>query len=553
MLSSCPRNLSHVRQVGYWASTYGTIEGFSNTGLELSRKIFNPTLVSLAPASYSNTMNSKVVLFLPPYTGSPLGPPAGLLCLASPLREAGYEVKIIDGSVTPDYLDFVRTEIQDALCFGVSLLTGPMIRGAIAASCLVKSLRPDLPVVFGGWHPSLLPAQTLRESFVDVVVRNQGEITFLEVVERIRSNRSLLDVQSCSFKSAGHIHHNPDRPVARIETLPAPAYDLADFDAYERVSGERKLPYASSVGCPYACNYCTDTVFYKRRFNAYSAGRVVKEVTALVASHRLTEVALLDSNFLVDTRRAVEIARGFLASGLRFRWTFQASTDLLCRMSDEDVRLLGESGVSHIGFGTESASAEVLEKMHKHHQQIPDMFETARKCRQAGIRATFNLILGYPGERERDRSETLRVMSEIGQRFDNVTFSPNIFTPYPGIPIWPELRSLGVKEPDTLEAWSTIALGTNMLPWLRGEPYRNVKRSMSFFMLNNEITKIIRHGSPSRLHRFLLRAFQRPLHWRMKYSCFRWPLELWVVRNRLVMRRSLLTGQSLGNSLVESC
>ncbi len=80
---------------------------------------------------------------------------------------------------------------------------------------------------------------------------------------------------------------------------------------------------------------------------------------------------MLDSNFLVDTRRAVEIARGFLASGLRFRWTFQASTDLLCRMSDEEVRLLGDSGVSHIGFGTESASAEVLEKMDKHHQPDP--------------------------------------------------------------------------------------------------------------------------------------------------------------------------------------
>ncbi len=182
-------------------------------------------------------MNNKVVLFLPPYTGAPLGPPLGLLCLASPLRETGYEVKIIDASITPNYLELVRREIQDALCFGVSLLTGPMIRGAIAASSLVKSLRPDLPVVFGGWHPSLLPAQTLRESFVDIVVRNQGEITFLEVVERIRSNQSLTGVQGCSFKSTGQIHHNPDRPVARIETLPAPAYELADFDAYE--AGER--------------------------------------------------------------------------------------------------------------------------------------------------------------------------------------------------------------------------------------------------------------------------------------------------------------------------
>ena len=126
-----------------------------------------------------------------------------------------------------------------------------------------------------------------------------------------------------------------------------------------------------------------------------------------------------------------------------------------------------------------------------------------------------------------------------------MTFSPNIFTPYPGIPIWPELRRLGVKEPETLEEWSTIALGTNILPWLRGEPYRNVNRGMSFFMLNNEVTKVIRR-SRSRLQRLVLRAVQRPLHWRMQHHYFRWPLELWVAQNRLVTRRSLLTGQNLG-------
>ena len=154
--------------------------------------------------------------------------------------------------------------------------------------------------------------------------------------------------------------------------------------------------------------------------------------------HRVDEVALVDSNFLVDVHRAVGIAQGFLNSGLRFKWTFQASTDLLCRMSDEDVVLLGASGVSHIGFGTESASPEVLHWMNKRHQNVEDIYEAARKCSLAGIRVTLNLIFGYPGEQELHRRETLRVMSDIGMRFDNVTFSPNIFTPYPGIPIWPD-------------------------------------------------------------------------------------------------------------------
>jgi radical SAM superfamily enzyme YgiQ (UPF0313 family) len=330
---------------------------------------------------------------------------------------------------------------------------------------------------------------------------------------------------------------------------------LVDFDAYEKASGSRKLPYASSVGCPYACSYCTDTVFYNRRFNALSSGRVVEEVTALAVRHDLKEIAFLDSNFLVDTRRAVEIARGFLAAQARFHWTFQASTDLLCRLSDEEVRLLGRSGVSHIGFGVESGSESVLRMMNKHHERVPDMVETARKCGAAGIRATFNLIFGFPGETEAHRQETLKTMGEIAEGYPNVTFSPNIFTPYPGIPVWRELRALGMREPNSMREWAGFALGTNVLPWLRGDDFRNIQRSMSFFQLNNAVAKATRQTS---LHPFLraaLTALRKPLHWRMKHHRFGCPVELWVLgmQKKLTMRRSLLTGQALGHSLGEAC
>src|SRR3954463_9387375 len=113
--------------------------------------------------------SKKVLLFLPPYAGKVYGPPLGLLSLAASLRNAGYEPRIIDGALRPDYLSAISNEIQDCACFGVSLLTGPMIREAIVASQLVRAQRPDLPIIFGGWHPSLLTAETLREDFVDIV------------------------------------------------------------------------------------------------------------------------------------------------------------------------------------------------------------------------------------------------------------------------------------------------------------------------------------------------------------------------------------------------
>src|SRR5581483_7235700 len=192
----------------------------------------------------------------------------------------------------------------------------------------------------------------------------------------------------------------------------------------------------------------------------------------------------LDSNFPVDLRRALAIARGFLDAKTTFRWTFQASTDFLARMSDEEALLLAASGVTHMGFGTESTSASVLKLMNKRHQRLNEMYETARKAQLGGIHVTFNLIFGYPGETEADRVETLRTMSEIAREFWNVSFSPNIFTPYPGIPIWPQLRELGVREPQSLEEWTDLPLGKNTLPWLQGAELDRLRRMLAFFLLN---------------------------------------------------------------------
>ena len=499
-------------------------------------------------------MRGKVILFYPPYDGPPLSAPLCLLTLAATLREAGFEAVVIDAAIEPDYKRRILREASTALCLGISVLTGPMIRGAIEVSEAIKEQYPALPVVFGGWHPSLLPAETLNEPLVDAVVRGQGEITLLQLAEALSDGAPLGGITGLSWKTDGVAHHNVERRVQPLESLPVPAFDLVDFDAYERACGVRKLAYATSVGCPYACNYCTDMVFYKRRFNALSAERVAGELAALVTRYRIAEVALLDSNFPVDLKRALRIAAAIKESGVRFRWTFQASTDFLCRMSEDEVRLLGDSGVSHMGFGTESTSEDVLKLMNKRHQRVDEMFETARKANLANIRVTFNLIFGYPGETEADRAITFRTMSEIARHFHNVSFSPNIFTPYPGIPIWPQLRELGVHEPKSLREWMEMPLGANVLPWLQGREFERLQRMLEYFLLNSQI-----HHSRSKsfplLRRGVRRIVEAPIRWRLRRSRYAFPWELWLARSteRLVLRRSLVTGQELPKEPASAC
>ena len=94
--------------------------------------------------------------------------PLGLLAISTPLLRAGYEVRIVDSTITPGFKQRVLSEARDALCLGVSLVTGPMIRETVEIARAAKAADPSLPVILGGWHPSLLPDQTLAAEFVEI-------------------------------------------------------------------------------------------------------------------------------------------------------------------------------------------------------------------------------------------------------------------------------------------------------------------------------------------------------------------------------------------------
>ena len=98
---------------------------------------------------------------------------------------------MIDAAIDPDYRTHIERESVDALCLGISVLTGPMIRGAVEIATAIKSELPGLPIIFGGWHPTLLPDETLTEPFVDIVVRGQGEVTLVEVAEALLEKRTI--------------------------------------------------------------------------------------------------------------------------------------------------------------------------------------------------------------------------------------------------------------------------------------------------------------------------------------------------------------------------
>src|ERR1700721_4791709 len=106
--------------------------------------------------------SKKVVFFFPAFSSQEATAPLGTLAVSPPLLRAGYQVKIIDSTITPNFQKRVLEELKDALCLAVSLVTGPMIKETVQIARAPTPLYPGKPVVLGGWHPSLLPHKNLE-------------------------------------------------------------------------------------------------------------------------------------------------------------------------------------------------------------------------------------------------------------------------------------------------------------------------------------------------------------------------------------------------------
>src|ERR1700737_4434993 len=114
-------------------------------------------------------MSKKVIFFFPSFASTEATAPLGILAVATPLLQAGFSVRLIDSTITPNFKKRVLEEVKDALCLGISLVTGPMIRETVDIARAIKEWNPEFPIILGGWHPSLLPGQTLQAECVDYI------------------------------------------------------------------------------------------------------------------------------------------------------------------------------------------------------------------------------------------------------------------------------------------------------------------------------------------------------------------------------------------------
>jgi radical SAM superfamily enzyme YgiQ (UPF0313 family) len=257
----------------------------------------------------------------------------------------------------------------------------------------------------------------------------------------------------------------------------------------------------------------------------------------------------------VDLPRALGIAEGLVRAGSRYKWSIQATTNLTSRLSVEELSLLRRSGLHQISQGIDSASPAVMKLMNKDFQNLADVYEATDRCIRAGVIPSFNIIFGHPGEGEKERRETIEFMLDVCRRFPGAEFWTNIFTPYPGSPIFQRSEELGMAVPKTLEGWVDYFPRYTVLPWLRGKEHRRVQRMRDYFRIAFDRAPIAANG-PGRIAKTIQHLTAYPARWRLDRDYYDFPLELWVnrkLKNIVKLPKPKVDAKPMGPEAAPSC
>jgi anaerobic magnesium-protoporphyrin IX monomethyl ester cyclase len=425
----------------------------------------------------------KIVLYNP--TAVFYTMPLALLTIGSHLDPERYQVVVVDARLAKNPEAAHRAlvaELDGALCLGVTVLTGAPIADAIAASRAAKACRADLPVVWGGWHPSMFGRECLAEPSVDVTVQGQGEITFAEIVERLADGRPLAGCQGCTYREGGAAQVNTARPLADVNTLAVHNYGLIDIEPYYRLKGKRQLDYISSQGCAFRCAFCADPFVYQRKWTGLSPERMGEELEALWHRARYDDVNFQDETFFTYAQRVEAVAEELIRRKLPITWAATMRADQGQRMSEEVFAKCKRSGLRRLLVGVESGSQEMMDRIKKD-IKLEQVFFVAERCRKFGVAVNFPFIVGFPEETEDNVRATLQVVKRLRAMSPDFQTPIFYFKPYPGTSITENAVAAGFTLPCTLDEWSEFDFVGSIGPWVSPEKYRLIERFKFFQQL----------------------------------------------------------------------
>jgi len=445
--------------------------------------------------------------------------PLSILAVGAYLEKNGIEVEYFDERIHKKRRLKELVE-RKPLLVGLSTMTCFQIKNTLRLASLVRRMNPEIPLVWGGTHPSMCAEQTLESDLVDFVVKCEGEQTMLELVQSLQEGKKdFSDIDGLGWKKNGTNVMNKDREFLDIEELPFP-YDgkggeiLAEY--LKKTDTLENIGYESSRGCPYKCGFCYNVFFHKNVCRVKSLEKVRSELSRL-KEMGVSKMTFYDDTLLAGRKDMINNICDLLRE-LGFEWIANVRINLF---SPELLNKFRESGCVYLFFGIESPDDEILRFIRKgqNRRMIDDGIRIASK---GGIKTLYSLMIGLPNETREQLNRTLDFADEIRRMHPGAEVPIQPYVPLPGTLLYEEAVKAGFKSPAHLEGWKNYTNDEIKHPWVKD------KRLLNSIYINTFLA--------FRYDRFLKNFWSRlifsPLHrlslWRWEKRNYKFFVELYL-------------------------
>lgn len=411
------------------------------------------------------------------------GIPRGILCIGTYLKQNGYDIKIIDRRLSENTLEYIKQEAKDALWIGISVMTSQIRDALMISDELKKNLQ--VPIVWGGIHPTLFPEQTCKDNSVDFVIFEEGEETSLELANEFKNKeKDFSKIGGLVYKKDGNVIKNNGRDYLNLDKMPNLDFDLIDIERYiwRTLPGtgkkQRRLPVISSRGCPHRCGFCFHVLCNDTKYRTKSVDRTIEEIKELIRRYNIDSLLFAEDNFFVQRKRVIEICNRIIEEGIRISWRAECRADYFRQgfVDDELLKLISDAGCKNFTVGAESGSQRILDIMTKD-ITVQNIINCAQQCNKYGISPSFSFITGLPGEEKKDVRLTINLIKKLRKMCPNCGVAIGIFRPYPGGHLYKtSFETAKLENPKTLRDWidkgyvKLMSLSSD-IPWNKNSRY----------------------------------------------------------------------------------
>jgi anaerobic magnesium-protoporphyrin IX monomethyl ester cyclase len=387
--------------------------------------------------------------------------PNGALTSLAGNIDPHHKVAVADLILVPKRVRETVTQLVHSLnpdLVGLSVMTFQR-KTALKIVALIRSLKPDVHIVVGGYDASLaVDAYTHQDSGVDFVVRGEGEFTFSSLLRALENGSSLTAIDGLSFRRGTEVVHNPDRHVSRLDRdeIRPPNRAARVLEGYTLI-GRQVDVIETSRGCTFDCSFCSIIEMRGRNFFTYSLDRVIADIQD-AQSHGAQAIFIIDDNITLDVHRFEAFCQAIVKAGLnKLDYTVQAMTSAIANHGETLAPLMHKAGFRYVFLGIENileddlkflrAKSKNEEREHGHIVGNATL-KAIEHIHRNKMYVVGGLIVGNPD----DTPESIQVNLDFAKRYIDWPYIQHP-TPYPRTPMTKEFQERGLIINERLEEY----------------------------------------------------------------------------------------------------